>query len=308
MSAGFSLVESLVAMALTLSVTGTAIALVLPASRASMIEPERMDVQQRARGAAEMLARDIAVAGAGPADGLGGVALADEIPVVMPRRLGALGGDGPDVARANAITVLTVPALSSSTALAAVVGPSALSLEVQASASCGSAVLCGFAAGQDVLILDAGGQFDLFRITRVAGGVGTLRHHGQSLAWVYPVGARVMPVVSRTFEWDEDARQLRQYDGDQSDQPAVDAVSQLSFEYLGMPVAGVGALEVMPLSTFADGPWRGSGTTRFDADLLRVRAIRVRVTAEAADAALRPRVGRMGVTIDVAPRALGAGR
>ena len=72
MSAGFSLVESLVAMALTLSVTGTAIALVLPASRASMIEPERMDVQQRARGAAGCVTRVATICNTNPFAGSAG--------------------------------------------------------------------------------------------------------------------------------------------------------------------------------------------------------------------------------------------
>ena len=85
-SAGFSLVETLVALVLTLMVTGTAMALVMPASRVSQTQPEVMDVQQRARVAAESIARDVASAGAGIYAGpLRGV-LTGSTPAVLPRR------------------------------------------------------------------------------------------------------------------------------------------------------------------------------------------------------------------------------
>lgn len=43
----------------------------------------------------------------------------------------------------------------------------------------------------------------------------------------------------------------------------------------------------LPLSMLSDGPWKGSGATQFDADLLRVRAIRVTVRVQAALPAFR---------------------
>lgn len=296
MSEGFSLVESLIALVLTMTVTGTALTLVTPASRAAMTQPEVMDVQQRARVAAEMIARDLSVAGVG------------DLPAILPRRVGAVGGDGPDVARDSAITLLTIPTAAPETTIAQEVSAASLVLVVDPSASCGSRTACGFAVGQDVMIATDDGLFDVFRITQLAGGAATLRHHGQDLAAVYPIGSVVRPVVSRTFEFVEAARQLRQYDGDMSDQPAVDHLERVSFSYWGVPAVGSGALDAMPLASLVDGPWMGAGTLRVDVDLLRVRAVRVSVVAEAADPALRARVRPITVTLDVAPRALGAGR
>lgn len=307
MSAGFSLVEALVALVLTLTVTGTAMSLLVPASRVSMTQPEVMDVQQRARVAAETIARDLASAGAGMYAGPRRGVLPAAIPAVLPRRMGAESGDGPDVARPTAITMLSVPATAAQTTTAAPIAAGSLWLRVNAEPNCGTAVLCGFMAGQDVLVTDGTGHFDVFRITSVTGGAGTLRHHGQDLSWSYPAGASVSQVVSRTYEYDTSARQLRQYDGDQSDQPAVDHLSRVSFSYLGT-APGASGLVVVPWSSLTDGPWIGSGTTRFDADLLRIRVIRVAVEAEAADVSLRARVPAFGVSIDVAPRSLSVGR
>lgn len=307
MSRGFSLVEALVAMTLTLMVTGAGLALVAPASRASSAQPEVMDVQQRARVAAEMIARDVATAGAGMVVGASRGVLTRAIPAALPRRLGAQNGDGADVARDTAITLLSVPLTAAETTIAAPISSASLTLTVNASQTCGTAVLCGLAAGDDVLVTDVAGHFDVFRITRVIGASATLRHHGQDLAWVYPTGAAVTRVVTRTFDYDAAARQLRQYDGDQSDQPAVDHLSRVSVSFFG-GAPGSGALVPLPLSTFTDGPWIGAGTTRFDADLLSVRAVRVTVVAEAADASLAARVPPFSASLDVAPRSMSVGR
>ena len=80
----------------------------------------------------------------------------------------------------------------------------------------------------------------------------------------------------------------------------------------------------LPLSLFNDGPWCGEGDNRFDADLLRVRSVRVAVRVQAANAALRgigadyvvPGTSRsarralpdFAVTFDVSPRNLNMGR
>lgn len=306
---GFTLIETLVALALTMVVTGTALSLLAPASRASVTQPEVMDVQQRARVAAEMLARDIAPAGAGRFVAIGSAprgVLAQTLPAILPRRLGGLRGDGPDVARATAITVLSVPMTSAQTTTATRIDAATLSLNVTSAPHCGTAVLCGLVAGDDVLVTDGDEHFDVFRITRVTGTTGTLRHHGQDLAWSYPPGSVVSAVVQRTFAVDTAARQLRQYDGDQSDQPAVDHVTALTFRYFGAAVGG--GLVELPLSSLTDGPWIGVGSSRFDRDLLAVRMVRAVVTAEAADATLRATVPALTVSVDIAPRALGVAR
>jgi hypothetical protein len=96
---------------------------------------------------------------------------------------------------------------------------------------------------------------------------------------------------------------------------------------LALPAGAPGGLVPLPASLLADGPWcpDGSAPNRYDADLLRVRAVRVTIRAEAATAAARgadPRLfahpgssrDRSGaaadqvVVFDVVPRALHVGR
>ena len=295
-----TIAEALISLVLTLVVTSTAMALVTPATRASMVQPEAMDVQQRARVADEMIGRDLAVAGigiyAGPQSGL--VAL----PGVLPRQLGVTG-DAPDVARADAITILSVPSTGAQTTTSAVVSPASQSLSVTAAPNCGGATLCGLSAGKDVLLTDAAGHFDIFRITSVAGAVAALRLHGQTPGFTYPAGSVVTEVVSRTYSLDAVTNVLRQYDGDLSDQPAADHISALTFDYFGDGADG--ALAPIDRATLADGPWMGAGSSRFDADLLRVRMIRVSVRAEASTAALRASAPDVVVRLDVAPRVMG---
>ncbi len=296
-----TLAEALISLVLTMIVTSTAMALVTPAVRASMIQPEAMDVQQRVRVAADTIARDLSTAGigiyAGPQAGL-----AAAVPAVLSRQLGVTG-DLPDVARADAITILTVPATGAQTTTSAAVAPASQTLSVNTAPNCGGVALCGLTAGKDVLLSDAAGHFDIFRITSVTGAVAALRLHGQTLGFTYPAGTSVTEVTSRTYSLDAATRVLRQYDGDLGDQPVVDHISSLTFDYFGDDVGGP-ALVPIDRASFADGPWLGAGSSRFDADLLRVRMIRVAVRAEASTAALRASAPDVVVRVDVAPRAL----
>jgi hypothetical protein len=56
-----------------------------------------------------------------------------------------------------------------------------------------------------------------------------------------------------------------------------------------MPVlaADEGSLAALPLAMFKNGPWCGSGDTEFDADLLRVRKVRVTLRMQVASPSLR---------------------
>jgi hypothetical protein len=76
---------------------------------------------------------------------------------------------------------------------------------------------------------------------------------------------------------------------------------------MSMLAAGAG-LVPLPAAMLTDGPWcpDGSAANRYDADLLRVRAVRVTIRAEAALAGGRG--ADREVVFDVVPRALQAGR
>lgn len=81
--------------------------------------------------------------------------------------------------------------------------------------------------------------------------------------------------------------QLRHYDGAATDRPVVDHVVKLEFEYFG-----ANQTRLDP-SLLQDGPWYPNGTdaNRFDADLLRIRRVRVTLRVQAARAALRGPAG-----------------
>lgn len=297
-----TLAEALISLALTLVVTTTALGLVTPATRASLVQPEAMDVQQRARVAADLVARDLAAAGIGVYTGAQ-PGISALLPAVLPRQLGVTG-DAPGSARADAITIISVPATGAQTTTAAVVSPASMTLSLNAAPNCGAAALCGLTAGKDVLLSDAAGHFDIFRITSVAGAVAQLRHHGQTLGIAYPAGTAVTEVVSRTYALDAATRVLRQYDGDLSDQPAADHISSLTFDYFGDDIAGPGLVPI-DRASLADGPWLGAGSSQFDADLLRVRMVRVSVRAEASTPAMRASAPDVVVRVDVSPRTIG---
>lgn len=187
--------------------------------------------------------------------------------------------------------------------------------------------LCGFEEGMDVIIFDTSGHFDVFTITEVQADAAHLQHRGQDLSIPYEVGASITQIVSYTYYWcrpvngrvcpdDPSAWQLRRYDGYMRDVPLVDNVVDVRFEYFGdpnpplnpKPKVGLsnclydelgnyigpgvlpttdGSLAELPLTVLSDGPWCGGSGNLFDADLLRIRKVRIALRVQVADPSLR---------------------
>jgi len=317
---GFSLVESLVALALTLTVAGAVVAFASPGSDVARAEPEAIDMQQRARSASTALTRDLVMAGAGLSEGPRTGALVAYFAPVMPRRLGLNGADAVNVARADVVTMAYVPPTPAQTTLSDALLPGATDLRVDTRPNCPvGRALCGFEEGMNVLVFDTAGFFDLFALRSVGAGVGVVQHLDGLANHSYAAGAFASQVELHTYYFDPAAHQLRHYDGAQTDVPVVDNVVSASFEYFGdpqppiapkpppgvanclydaagNPISGLaplpigfdeGTLARLPLATFTDGPWCGEGGTAFDADLLRVRRVRVTLRLQAAAAGLR---------------------
>ena len=304
--AGFAMPELLVALLVAVVVGAAALELVDGAQRAAIVTPSALDVQQRLRVGADTLVRDIDAAGAGLDGGSARGPLMAFLPAIIPRRLGLQTPDAPMIARSDVVTLLTVPASTSQTSTAGPLAPGS-PLVVSGGPACpGLAPLCGLSPGTDVIVFDRSGGFDLFTLTDASG---TLISHGRS-GRVYDAGAPASAIAQTTYYFDAASRQLRQYDGYQTDVPLIDNVVDARFEYLGTldpptrpkPPAGVenclydtagalkplpvlagtdGALAVLPPAMLADGPWCGSGATVFDADLLRIRAVRVTLRVQA---------------------------
>lgn len=339
--AGFTLVELLMSVAITVVVLGTLLQLVASSQSSSRVQPELQDMQQRMRVAVDALYKDLVGAGAGPVYvGRPSGSLGTFFPPVLPRRTGLASADAFDAALGTRVTIFSVPASApqsvTSQLLVDPLGP--LGVVQQPNCAAGQA-LCGLMEGQDILLFDALGDFDAFTIGPIGGAGAQLRLHGTLLATAYRAGTPVAALSTHEYYLDPTTSQLMHYEGGAAPpSPVVDNVAALSFDYFGDPfppvtpkppigtanclydsagtyVAGLatlaadaGGLAPLPLSMFSDGPWCGGGTNMFDADLLRIRRIDVTIRIQTPVAALRDRVPDLVTTFSVAPRNLNLDR
>jgi type II secretory pathway pseudopilin PulG len=315
--AGFSLVETLVAATVTMSLMAAVVSVMMPGVASSPAFSEAIDLEQRARVAGDTLFLELSRAGAGIADGSHRGPLVDAFAPIVPRRMGVSGPDAFTTTRSDAITIRYVPPTTTQTTVSSYTPGLSAQLAVAPAAGCPATPLCGIGVGDDLFIFDNEGHADTFTTRQVHGATADLQPHDVPATHQYAPGSAVAAGVSRTYYFDPAQRQLRLYDGDQSDVPVVDGVVDLTITYLGdpqpplapqpppgtanclydaagrldpslvvLPAAGQ-ALVPLPLTLFRDGPWCGDGPARFDADLLRVRAVRVSLRLEATQAAFR---------------------
>jgi hypothetical protein len=317
----FSLLETLIALALTVVLMGAVVPLVAASSGVSAVAPEMLDEQQRARLGMEEVSRDLGMAGAGLSVGPLAGPLVSSFAPIIPRRMGLTGADAYNVARADALTIIYASTSPAQSVLIQPMTSPADSLQLDPSGGCplGTQV-CGLQQGSTALLFDRSGQFDLMGILGLTGSAATIEYRQPGpAAFSYQPGSAVAEAESHTYYFDAANLQLRHADGAHSDVPVVDNVVALTFEYFGdpnpptlpkppvgtpnclydaagallgglsiLPPAG-GTLASLPLSGFTDGPWCGSGSNRFDADLLRVRLVRVNLRVQVASEAMRGR-------------------
>jgi Tfp pilus assembly protein PilW len=348
---GFSLLEVVIATALTTVLVAGVFALVNPAQGAFATEPEVADMQQRLRVAVDTLRRDLATAGAG-ADIAGRTgSLIDFLAPLLPFREGAAGEDAIGTMTTDTVTAIGVPATAAQTTLAADMLPGALTLQVVAEPGCSPDTnLCGFSPGLTIAIYDDTGTFGVFTVAAVADAAAQITltaRSAHSSSTTYRSGSNVVEVRVHTFTLKSDPAnrtfQLMHADGSAgADVPVVDHVVGLAFDYDAEPrppslvagTAGYGpsppppgvrttaypagencmfqidpvsgeqvprlpalaagtALVPLTAARLGDGPWCPDETNghRWDADLLRIRAIGVTIRVEAALAALRGPAG-----------------
>ena len=286
-TSGHTLVEAIVALGLMALVMAGVIALVFHTSRLARSHPDRLEVHQRARVALDLITRDLRSAGAGVYLGPSTGPLADAIPAIWPRRIGR-GGDAPTAVRADALTVIAVPDTLAQTRSISALSPSSFTLIVDPATHCPpSRPACGFGAGTTIGVFDASGRVGLWSVDHVTAQTLSLDALSPPDD-VLDVGAVVTELLVRGYRRDAETNQLRYFDGDATDQPVIDGVTTLVFSYFD----DHGEL---PVAVFGDGPWRSSGMTVFDEDLLRVRRVRVRIALGAGDATY-------SAVVDVAPR------
>jgi hypothetical protein len=301
---GFSLVEVLIACGITAAIMVIACRLAADAQIISQSDGARIDLQQRVRVAADVVSRSLLDAGGGANGGPARGSLVRFLPAVTPRRTGLRGAHAPHIFKTDAWTVVRAISEAEHAALLLAVPPGVATIEMTPAPACALAA-CGFTAGTHVLLADGTGNHDVFTVTVAQGMVLTLRHHGSGSAVGYPAGTPVIAVDSSTYFFDSATYTLRQYDGDATDVPLLDDVIAASVRYFGdveppawpratagtanclyssdgtyasalMPVLpGVGGRTELTAAMLTDGPWCGAGDNQFDADLLRIRRVRV---------------------------------
>jgi prepilin-type N-terminal cleavage/methylation domain-containing protein len=313
---GFSLLEVLISTAISLSAALIACRLAVGAQTHWRVAGARVDLQQRARAVADTLSRALLEAGAGPQAGPAYGPLSRYVPGVLPRRIGLRGAHAFDQFRRDVFTAIRVIADTTHATLSLPMPPGSTVMELAAVNGC-AVPTCGFVEGSTVMLVDPDGSYDTFTVTDVAGASLTVRARGPGSGRTHRAGSPVLSIDSSSFFVDPTSSVLHRYDGDSSDVPAIDDVVAMDVRYYGgtqpplwprpptgesnclydaagayqsalMPaLTGVAGLIEMTAGMLSDGPWCGSGGTQFDADLLRLRRVRISVRLQASDPAVR---------------------
>jgi hypothetical protein len=239
---GFSILETVVAMALMLTIAGVAIALADPGRAGFAAQLESADMQQRLRVAAGTLYTDLVMAGAGAYQGANRGPLSHYFAPILPYRRGTNDDDPAGTFKSDTITVMYVPQTVAQTTLATG-GPGAVPADIGVNwvAGCPSGdAACGFKSGMTALLYDASGDYDTFAITNVQSNVLHVERTGgtRTNADYQPGTTTIVQLASVIYYLKNDTSagsyQLMSRDaGSGADVPVVDHLVALRFDYYG---------------------------------------------------------------------------
>lgn len=317
---GFTMIEMVIAMAIMLVVIGGVFSIVDPGQGMSRTQPEVADMQERMRVAADTLQKDLIMAGAGTYSGAIAGTLANFFPPILPYRAGSVDAD-PEVSYFDdRITIMYVPDTASQTKVATTMPQPSSEIKVTAEPGCPTDnQLCGFSVGMRVVIFDDTGSYDVFTITAVQEDSLHLQHRPPnpdfSKAYSPSQNARIAQVDNHVYWLDASGSQLVHYDGFLTDVPVVDNTVGLKFTYYGdpnpplapKPVLGTAncifdtsgnsllptlasngsSLVELTAAMLTDGPVCGAEPNRFDADLFRIRKVKVELRVQASKSDMR---------------------
>jgi hypothetical protein len=263
-----SLLETLVSTALTLALTATILSLVTAGQAIARAQPEAFDIEQRARVAMRTLAQAVRDAGAGIERGPLAGPLVRHFPPIVPS-----SGGG--------VTIWTTTNRAAQGAPSVIVEEGATTIPLQESLDCPSGQAgCAFRPDTTAIAFTAAGCRTTVRIASVT---------ADALDLAAPLQGCILDPSSvlaegevRTYWLDTAARTvMRRDEATGSTSPVLDGVSGFGAAY------------------FADAAAEQPLTTGTDADMMRVRLVRLTLRLSAIDARLK--VADLAVTLDVVP-------
>jgi prepilin-type N-terminal cleavage/methylation domain-containing protein len=206
---GFTLIELLIAMALMVTFGGALVSLILAGQSLARIQPEAVDVQQRARVALQTLGAELTLAGAGLDRGPLAGPLARYFP---PLEISSDGG----------ITIWYVSSRDRQTTLDAPLAPDATAASIQSAA---------FDPASTAIVFDTRGCRDVLRVD--AAMPTSLQVRAAARTCSYAAGAAVAQGEVRTYRVDAATRQLlRRDEATGATVPVLDNVRAMSVELL----------------------------------------------------------------------------
>lgn len=244
-SRGFSLIELVIATALTTAVLAGVFAMLHPARGAFQTAVEIADMQQRLRVGVDTLTRDLAMAGSGAyAAGRTGPLIYAFAPV-LPFRQGQSGADPVGTFRFDTITLISVPSTAAQTTLQADLMAGDVVLHTATAPGCpAGSNLCRFVAGMTIIVYDDTGNIGTFTIAAVDDAAAQLTltaRPANTAATTYTRGSNVIEASLHVYYLKTDlvaqTFQLMHYDGTtNSDVPVLDHTVGLTFEFHGDPL------------------------------------------------------------------------
>jgi hypothetical protein len=228
---GMSVIELVIAAAVTLAVTGTAFALIGPVGGVFRAQMDAADTRQRVRAALAAVQADLHHAGS-PAAGSPLGPLVHSLPPVWPGS--ALPGDATG---SDALTVMYVPSGGAQTTTAEPLSSIPAWVRVNFDPGCPASSVsnaCGFQRGEPVIVYDDAGAFDFLSVTDVASDAIAV-DATSPLSRSYRRGARLSSIFVRRFAWDRAGAQLVHAGMDGRRMPIADHVSSVRFDFFGDP-------------------------------------------------------------------------
>jgi prepilin-type N-terminal cleavage/methylation domain-containing protein len=294
-SRGFSLIELLVALTISLVLSAGIVAVVPSARAAFELTPMEIDLQQRARTTIDVITNAVRATGADAVASVEFGPLSGVVPAVILSDVDAEG-------RFTRLKVIAHQGNGAQGVLDRHQGGPGGALTLAAALCPSASIVCGFVRDVSALISDGSGRFDVFTVAGADASTDRLTVR-RPLSQAYPAGSFVVEVDVYTIQLDvqpDGSRALVRVTAGGAVQPLVDRVIGLWFEPYSMN--DTGTLQKMPAEMLTDGPWlRGEPDGDYDEDAFRVKRVDVAVTLQPAAPATGDRTFRFAVFLRNAP-------